>query len=105
MLAVVAAAQARCKLTAGAQFVIMKPKHEKQALVARDLALKLGHYADDQMRIEYRALVNAGPPHEIVVWWTGFKVLNVIWHDDERAVVVSYRGGPWEGWLKRKAAS
>ena len=37
------------------------------------------------------------------VGWTDFKVLAVIWHDDDRVVVVSYRGGPWEFWLKRKA--
>jgi hypothetical protein len=67
----------------------------------RDQALTLGNYADDRMRIEYKP----GPPHEIAVWWTDFKVLSVIWHDDDRAVVVNYRGGPWEWWLKRKAAS
>jgi len=30
------------------------------------------------------------------VGWTDFKVLAVIWHDDDRVVVVSYRGGPWD---------
>jgi hypothetical protein len=42
-------------------------------------------------------------PNGIDVGWTDFKVLAVIWHDDDRVVVVSYRGGPWEFWLKRKA--
>ena len=78
-----------------------KTQQEKQALAARDMALTLGdNYSDDRMRIEYRP----GPPHELAIWWTDFKVLNVIWHDDERVVIVSYRGGPWEWWLKRKAA-
>jgi|SRR5258706_12180380 len=74
-----------------------------KAVAARDLALTLGNYADDWMRVEYQP----GPPHEIDVWWTGFKVLAVIWReqdDDDRVVVVSYRGGPWEWWLTRKAA-
>jgi hypothetical protein len=81
---------------------MMKSKQIKQALAARDLALQLvtfGNYSDDRMRIEHKP----GPPHEISVWWTGFKVLSVVWHDG-RAVVASYRGGPWEWWLKRKAA-
>jgi hypothetical protein len=42
-----------------------RPK-EKQALAARDLALKLGNYANDRMRIEY----HPGPPHGNDVWWT-----------------------------------
>ncbi len=81
---------------------MLKPKQIKQALAARDLALQLvtfGNYSDDRMRIEHKA----GPPHEITIFWTEFKVLSVVWHDDGRAVVARYRGGPWEWWLKRKA--
>ena len=80
---------------------MLKPKQIKQALVARDMALQLGNYADDRMRIEHKP----GPPHELAIWWTDSKVLAVIWHDDERNVVVTYRFGAWEWHLKRKAVA
>ena len=82
---------------------MLKPKQIKQALAARDMALTLssreGGYADDRMRIEYRP----GPTHEITVRWINFVVLNVVWREHDDAMVISYRGGPWEWHLRRKA--
>jgi len=49
----------------------MKPKQIKQALAARDLALQLGNYSDDRMRIEHKA----GPPHEITIFGPTSKFL------------------------------
>jgi hypothetical protein len=46
-------------------------------------------------------------PYGMDVWRVmgdAAKVLNVVWSDHD-AIVVSYRGGPWEEYLARMAAS
>jgi hypothetical protein len=87
-------------------------KAEQRALELRDLAVHLARastgssYLGDGLIIEYRAAIE-DRPHGVDVWRADdrtMKVLNVIWRGDD-AVVVVYRGGPWERWLRRAAAA
>ena len=88
---------------------MMKARVEKRALAMRYLAVIVANargasYRDDHLRIEYRA-ASEDRPHGVDIWRSDdrtTKVLNVIWRGDD-AVVVSYRGGPWERALKRAA--
>jgi len=87
-------------------------KAEQRALELRDLAVTVARastgssYVDDQLIIKFSAAIE-DRPNGLDIWRADdrtMKVLCVIWRGDD-AVVVVYRGGPWERWLRRAAAA